>query len=77
MSASLPLRPDQSPSKPASYRLQRDDGGEDAMTRRRFNSYDEAYDALEQYCGAFCCSDDDRIEYSIKANETTPEPSAN
>ncbi|AII43036.1 hypothetical protein KR100_06610 [Synechococcus sp. KORDI-100] len=71
------MRPDHKPTRQASFRLQRDDGGEDAMTRRRFSSYDEAYDALEQYCGAFCCSDDDQIEYSIKANETNPEPSAN
>ncbi|MEC8213489.1 MAG: hypothetical protein VX069_00275 [Cyanobacteriota bacterium] len=70
------MRPDQSPAKPASYRLQRDDGSEDAMTRRRFNSYDDAYDALERYCSSFCCSDDDRIEYSIKANDTNPETSA-
>ena len=46
------------------------------MTRRRFNSYDDAYDALEQYCGVFCCSDDDRIEYSIQAIETHSELSA-
>ena len=46
------------------------------MTRRRFNSYDDAYDALESYCSSFCCSDDDRIEYLIKANDTNPETSA-
>ena len=46
------------------------------MTRRRFNSYDDAYDALERYCSSFCCSDDDRIEYAIKANDTNPETSA-
>ena len=46
------------------------------MTHRRFNSYDDAYDALERYCSSFCCSDDDRIEYSIKANDTNPETSA-
>ena len=62
--------------KPASYRLQRDDGREDAMTRRRFNNYDDAYDALELYCGAFCWSDDDRIEYSIQAIEAHSELSA-
>ena len=46
------------------------------MTRRRFNNYDDAYDALELYCGRFCCSDDDRIEYSIQAIETHSELSA-
>ena len=43
------------------------------MTRRRFNNYDDAYDALEQYCGAFCCSDEDQIEYSIQATDINPE----
>ena len=36
------------------------------MTRLQFSSYDEAYDVLERYCSGFCCSDDDRIEYSIE-----------
>ena len=48
------------------YRLKRSDGREDPMTRQRFSNYDEAYDALERYCSSFCCSDDDRIEYTIK-----------
>ena len=35
------------------------------MTRQRFDSYDSAYDELERYYGDFCCSDDDRVEYTI------------
>ena len=68
--------PDQNQSSASDYRLERSDGGEDSMTRQHFRSYDEAYDVLERYCSAFCCYDDDRIEYSIKANETSSEPSA-
>ena len=45
-------------------RLVRDDGVEDALTRRCYVTYDEAYDELERFYGDLCCSDD-RIEYSI------------
>ena len=44
----------------------RDDGIDDAITRLRFASYDEAYDELERFYGDLCCSDD-RIEYLIQA----------
>lgn len=47
----------------------RDDGVEDAITRLRFASYDEAYDELERFYGDLCCSDD-RIEYAIRVIET-------
>ena len=43
----------------------RDDGVEDAITRLRFASYDEAYDELERYYEGVCCSDD-RTEYQIQ-----------
>ena len=43
----------------------RSDQSEDGLTRQRFDSYDAAYDELERYYGDFCCSDDDRVEYSI------------
>ena len=33
----------------AAYALVRDDGVEDAFTRRRFVSYDEAYDERDYY----------------------------
>ena len=46
----------------------RDDGVEDAITRRRFASYDEAYDELERFYADLCCSDD-RIEYAIQEIE--------
>ncbi len=49
------------------HRIVRSDGGSDQLTRQQFNSYDAAYDALETYYGDFCCSDDDRIDYTIKA----------
>ena len=50
----------------ASHRIVRDDGIDDAITRLRFASYDEAYDELERFYGDLCCSDD-RIEYLIQA----------
>ena len=56
------MKPDGTPHR--QYRLQRDDGLEDATSQRRFSSYDEAYDALERICSDYCCSDD-RIDYTI------------
>ena len=53
----------------APYALVREDGGDDAFTRQRFASYDEAYDVLERYYGDLCCSDE-RVYYWIV--ETTP-----
>jgi len=50
-------------------RIVRDDGVEDALTRRCFSSYDEAYDELERFYADLCCSDE-RIEYSIITAET-------
>ena len=52
--------------QPASrHRIVRSDQLEDGLTRQRFDSYDAAYDELEQYYGDFCCSDDDRVDYTI------------
>jgi len=51
-----------------SHRIVRDDGVEDAITRLRFASYDEAYDELERFYADLCCSDD-RIEYAIQEIE--------
>ena len=48
----------------------RDDGLEDALTRRRFGHYNEAYDELERFYADVCCSDE-RIEYSIVTCEST------
>ena len=48
------------------YALVRDDGVDDAFTRQRFASYDEAYDVLERYYGDLCCSDE-RVYYRIMA----------
>ena len=61
--------------QPASrHRIVRSDQSEDGLTRQRFDSYDAAYDELESYYGDFCCSDDDRVEYSIVSEPTdTPE----
>ena len=47
------------------HRIVRSDKAEDHLTRQRFDSYDSAYDELERYYGDFCCSDDDRVEYTI------------
>ena len=55
------------------HRIVRSDGGSDQLTRQQFNSYDAAYDALEKYYGDFCCSDDDRVDYTIKS---CPDPAA-
>ena len=61
--------------QPASrHRIVRSDQSEDGLTRQRFDSYDAAYDELERYYGDFCCSDDDRGEYSIVCESSdTPE----
>ena len=60
---------------PASlHQIVRSDQSEDGLTRQRFDSYDAAYDELERYYGDFCCSDDDRVEYSIVSEPSdTPE----
>ena len=52
-------------SKP--HRIVRSDGENDQLTNQRFDNYDAAYDALELYYRDFCCSDDDRVDYSIQA----------
>ena len=61
--------------QPASrHRIVRSDQSEDGLTRQRFDSYDAAYDELERYYGDFCCSDDDRVEYTIVSEPSdTPE----
>jgi len=52
--------------QPAScHRIVRSDRNEDHLTLLRFDSYDAAYDELERYYRDFCCSDDDRIDYTI------------
>ena len=52
--------------QPASrHRIMRSDQSEDRLTRLRFDSYNAAYAELERYYGDFCCSDDDRVEYTI------------
>ena len=52
--------------QPASrHRIVRSDQSEDGLTQKRFDSYNAAYDELERYYGDFCCSDDDRVEYTI------------
>ena len=47
------------------YRIQRDDGGQDAITGQVFASYDEAHGVLERYYADLCCSDD-REYYRIE-----------
>ena len=52
--------------KPASrHRIVRSDESEDGLTQQRFDSYNAAYEELERYYCDFCCSDDDRVEYTI------------
>ena len=52
------------PNPMQSIRIVRDDGQQDAITRRRYSHYNEAYDVLERFYADLCCSDE-RIEYSI------------
>jgi hypothetical protein len=47
------------------YRIRRDDGVSDAITRRLYASYDEAHMELERYYADLCCSDD-REYYRIE-----------
>ena len=61
------MKPEPDPNP--TFALIRADGVEDQLTRRRFNSYDEAYDVLESYYGDFCCSDDERIDYNITSSD--------
>lgn len=58
------------PDPMQSIRIVRDDGQQDAITRRHFSHYDEAYDVLERFYADLCCSDE-RIEYSIVDTATT------
>ena len=51
-----------------SYVLVRSDGRSDKVTALTFESYDEAYDELERYYRDFCCSDDEKIEYTITSH---------
>ena len=49
------------------HRITRTDGQSDALTKQLFDSYDAAYDELERYYGDLCCSDDERIDYTINS----------
>ena len=42
----------------AQYRIRRDDGVSDAITKRLYASYNQAHQELERYYADFCCSDD-------------------
>mgnify|MGYP001246804277 FL=1 len=46
------------------YKIIRIDHKEDAITKEIYNSYDEAYNAIEKIKGNICCSDTD-IENDI------------
>jgi hypothetical protein len=48
-----------------SFRILRDDGTGDALTKQEFASYDEAHPVLERYYADLCCSDD-RQYYRIE-----------
>ena len=48
-----------------SFRILRDDGAGDALTKQEFASYDEAHAVLERYYADLCCSDD-RQYYRIE-----------
>ena len=52
-----------------SYVLVRSDGRSDKVTVLTFESYDAAYDELERYYKDFCCSDDEKIEYTITSSD--------
>ena len=49
--------------------LKRIDGKEDFYTRKKFKTYNDAYDFLEKIIGETCCSDTDfenNFYYDIK-----------
>jgi len=55
------------------YRIRRDDGVSDAITKRLYASYNEAHQELERYYADLCCSDDReyyRIEEDTSARGT-------
>ncbi len=52
------------------YRILRDDGVSDAITRRLYASYNEAHMELERYYADLCCSDD-RDYYRIEEDAIT------
>ena len=56
----------------APHRIVRSDGQRDGLTRQSFSSYDMAYEQLELFYGDLCCSDDDRIDYTIVAMNHPP-----
>ena len=62
-------------SEACGYRIERDDGGTDAIAGQRFASYDEAYAVLERYYGDLCCSDD-REYYRIVPDPPLPDAAA-
>ena len=47
------------------YRIRRDDGVNDAITKQLYASYNEAHQELERYYADLCCSDD-REYYRIE-----------
>ena len=47
------------------YRIRRDDGVSDAITKRLYASSNEAHQELERYYADLCCSDD-REYYRIE-----------
>ena len=51
------------------YSIVRDDGVNDQIAGRCFDSYDEAYAVLERYYADLCCSDD-REYYRIEPMES-------
>ena len=48
--------------------LVRSDGLSDKVTSLTFDSYDAAYEELERYYRDFCCSDDEKIDYTITSS---------
>ncbi len=50
------------------YKIIRNDHESDDITQQSFDSYDEAYDVLDEIYSDICCSDadyDDRLYYEI------------
>ena len=48
------------------FRIIRDDGLEDAIAGRGFDSYDAAYQVLERYGADLCCSDDREVYWIVE-----------
>ena len=58
----------EAPRSSNTFFLVRSDGLCDKFTSLTFDSYAAAYDELERYYRDFCCSDDEKIDYTLTSS---------